>query len=139
MFAFEVIGFTEPFTLVATVVLVAPVAPLTWVVVVVDVVVFAFELITVEFMLLLLAAELLAAPSPQAMPNPPKAKRVESAIIFFISKWTLLSFSKNILTYFYLLPPLQAALPQNVKFWNNRQYSHPVYISQLLKQGKKAF
>lgn len=89
--------------------------------------------------LLVAFAELLAALSPQAMPNAPSAKRLESAIIFFISKWTLLSFSKNILTYFYLLPPLEAALLQNTEFWNNRQYSHPNYISQPLEQGKNVF
>jgi hypothetical protein len=49
---------------------------------------------------------LLAALSPQAIPKAVSAKRVESAIIFFMSKWTLLSFSKiNLLifTYYRLL------------------------------------
>jgi hypothetical protein len=83
--------------------------------------------------LLAFAVVLLAVLSPQAMPRAPSAKRLESAMIFFISKWTLLSFSKNILTYFYLPAALRAALLQNIKFWNNRQYSHPEYISQPLK------
>ena len=92
----------------------------------------------IEFatVLLVLAAVLLAASPPQAIPNALSAKRVESAIIFFISKWTLLSFSKNILTYFYLLPPFERHCPRTVKFWNNRQYSHPAYISQLLTRRK---
>ena len=94
-------GFAEPFTFVATVVFVAPVEPLTDVVVVVWVVVFALLLfMAVVLVLLALEAVLLLAASPQAIPNAPKAKRVESAIIFFMSKWTLLSFSKIYLLIF---------------------------------------
>jgi hypothetical protein len=66
--------------------------------------------------LLAFAVELLAALSPQAMPKAPSAKRLESAIIFFISKWTLLSFSKNILTYFYLLPPCERHCSETSNF-----------------------
>jgi hypothetical protein len=98
---------------------------------------FAAEFIALAAPLLVLAAVfVLAVSPPQAIPNAPSAKRVESAIIFFMSKWTLLSFSKNILTYFYLLPPFERHCPRTVKFWNNRQYSHPAYISQLLTRRK---
>ncbi len=126
-FAFMGLMF-EFIVLVVVLVFVAPVAPLTCVLVVVVIVVLAFDAMFV-FLVALVAVLLLAA-SPQAIPNAPSAKRVESAIIFLISKWTLLSFSKNITTYFYLLPPCERHCSRTVKFWNNRQYSHPAYISQ---------
>ena len=82
---------------------------------------------------LLAFAVLVLAVSPQAIPSAPSAKRLESAIIFFMSKWTLLSFSKiNLLIFTYY--HLAMVLPQNLKFWNNRQYSHPAYISQPRKR-----
>jgi hypothetical protein len=51
----------------------------------------------------------------------------------------LLSFSKNVLTYFYLLPPCERHCPRTVKFWNKRQYSHLAYISQLPISRKSGF
>ena len=88
---------------------------------------------TVRLALALAFAVLLLAASPQAIPKALSAKRAESAIIFFISKWTLLSFSKiNLLIFTYY--HLAMVLPQNLKFWNNRQYSHPAYISQPRKR-----
>ena len=102
----------EFIVLVVVVVFVAPVIPFTCVLVVVLIVVLALFIAMFAFLVALVAVLLLAA-SPQAIPNAPSAKRVESAIIFFMSKWTLLSFSKIILTYFYLLPPSRAALLQN--------------------------
>lgn len=128
---FEFMGFMFEFIAVVVVlVFVAPVAPLTCVLVVVVIVVLALEFIAMFVFLVALVAVLLLAASPQAIPKAPSAKRVESAIIFLISKWTLLSFSKNITTYFYLLPPCERHCSRTVKFWNNRQYSHPAYISQ---------
>ncbi len=82
-------GLAVPLTFVATVVLVAPVAPFTEVVVVVLVVVLAFDdivLVTMAellFIRLAFAVELLAE-SPQAIPRAPKARTVESAITFFM-------------------------------------------------------
>ena len=135
---FALAGFMLEFVVLVVVeVLVAPVAPFTCVFVTVLTVVLALVLVTTAFLLVVLAAVfVLAVSPPQAIPNAPSAKRVESAIIFFMSKWTLLSFSKNILTYFYLLPPRERYCPRTVKFWNNRQYSHPAYISQLLTRRK---
>ncbi len=98
MLPFAFMGLMFAFVLVVVVVFVAPVAPLTCVLVVVVIVVLAFDAMFV-FLVALVAVLLLAA-SPQAIPNAPSAKRVESAIIFLISKWTLLSFSKNITTIF---------------------------------------
>ena len=132
MLPFAFIGLMFEFiVLVVVLVFVAPVAPLTCVLVVVVIVVLALFAARFAFLVALVAVLLLAA-SPQAIPNAPSAKRVESAIIFLISKWTLLSFSKNITTYFYLLPPCERRCSRTVKLWNNRQYSHPAYISQPL-------
>jgi hypothetical protein len=100
---------------------------------------FATWFIALAMDLLAFTAVLLLAASPQAIPKAPSAKRVESAIIFLISKWTLLSFSKINLLIFTYYRPCERHCPRTVKFWNNRQYSHPAYISQLLKQRKTGF
>ena len=94
----------------------------------------AAEFIALATALLVLAAVLVLAVSPQAIPNAPSAKRLESAIIFFMSKWTLLSFSKINLLIFTYYRPGGRYCSRTFKFWNNRQYSHPAYISQLPKR-----
>jgi hypothetical protein len=69
--------------------------------------------------LLAFAAELLAALSPQAIPKAVSAKRVESAIIFFMSKWTLLSFSKINLLIFTYYRLLSGIAPEPLNFGTN--------------------
>ena len=75
----------------------------------------AAEFIALATARLVLAAVLVLAVSPQAIPKAPSVKRLESAIIFFMSKWTLLSFSKiNLLIFTYYR--LAAACPRTLNF-----------------------
>ena len=87
MFEFDIIllPFAIEFTLVVVDVLVAPVAELTVVLVVVVMVVLALALLFIIFVFLVaFVATFVLAASPQAIPNAPNAKRVESAITFLI-------------------------------------------------------
>ncbi|MEJ7848518.1 MAG: hypothetical protein WKF92_10570 [Pyrinomonadaceae bacterium] len=88
MFEFDIIllPFAIELTLVVVDVLVAPVAELTVVLVVVVMVVLALALLFIAMFVFLVAfvATFVLAVSPQAIPNAPNAKRVESAITFLI-------------------------------------------------------
>jgi len=86
MFEFDIIllPFAIEFTLVVVDVLVAPVAELTVVLVVVVMVVLAALLFIIFVFLVAFVATFVLAASPQAIPNAPNAKRVESAITFLI-------------------------------------------------------
>lgn len=97
MLLLAIAGFMFELTFVIVEVLVAPVLALTDVVVVVVVVV---VLAFMAIFRLPFAAVFVFAASPQAIPKAPRAKSVESAIIFFMSKLILLSSSKIKVTLF---------------------------------------